>query len=834
VASNKIIDKSKLKRSALAIAVALSLSACSDKASTSPDDIALKAISPTILDGYIRDALVCFDTDADGLCSGENSEYVGTTDVNGKVTFNAPVDYATKYPLIAEFTLASFDVGRNQATGLGGYSAPVGKTEFLTPLTTLVHKEKLKDPTISDDEAIDNVKTLLQIGPADDVDLFKDHIAEAEKGDDAYKKLAFKAELAHDVLDQMEEAVEKVQEIIGERDGGLTDSEALQLAFNQLENQLRTLMESLQAEIEAAGDDGLDALVVQTTVTSEPLNFPTAEELENELEEVKSAELFAEANIVQAKSILTAGIYGFYFREYEKISLSADGKELLFDYYNYTDSGQWTKEIDDGSSYEHETTNLCLGDAGWEQDTNTVGDPVTFNSDNTATLDEGCDKYDIKISEVNLAGKSWGQVIYGGYSSEDKLPDTLAQKTFLSGATGYLVEFKQAQDRYSLYGHTCDDSGVNCNFIRKPGTDEPATAFSDIFVSVSDVETGATVSIYNNSGVMSMISVLEGDTATAGKAKIIEMGMVKAEIDWEIKTINTVEIMSFSNIPAEFDDKDQSPFVTVQDGILRVGQLSAADSDFEVEYREVMLNKNALDQILNDSDLQVELTNSFDGSSSSDGANSSDFALTSSDVAKQVFVSADGNATAFFADGTGIIYHPTADDGTPNVHTSDFGWAITSTGLLDIQYSDSSSEQITSHGISGNSLVISSSDGWTDEILVPLPLSTNLLAGKTLIFDTSDDLDCTSRSVVFTSTTASMTEVCSGVESNHALSIENDSTLDNVVIIRGTDPERGAYMMKIILLEGNLDASGRYGFLHFNANGDLDDIRSEKFSNSSL
>jgi len=461
----------------------------------------------------------------------------------------------------------------------------------------------------------------------------------------------------------------------------------------------------------------------------------------------------------------------------------------------------------------------------------TEGYPITFNSDNTATLDEGCDKYDVKISEVSLVGESWGNVISGGYSSENKLSATLAQKTFSSSATGYLVAFKQAQDEYNLYSYTCDDSGINCNFIRKPGTNDAATAFSDIFVLESDAVNGATVQLNNDSGMMTMIAVLEGETATAGKAKIIQMGMVKAEIDWEIKTIKTVEIMSFSNVPAEFSNKYSTPFVTLQDGKLRVGDFSQAESGFGADDTELMLNKSALDQILNDSDLQMELTSYLGDSSSSDGSSSSDssssdgssssdssgMALTDALFAKQAFVNYD-SSIAFYADKTGEMAYR-EDDGTAG--GEDFTWSIMDSQLKITYLSDGSFDMVTvSAGSESDAyditIVPSEGDTETDTIYQLKPVALGDTKGMTLSFNT-DANGCTATpnysNITFDSTgeTAVYSEACGELSTSVNLTITKDPSLDSVLVFTGAtsgplDVVGSPIIMKVGLKSGDLSA----------------------------
>jgi len=859
VTSNRIMDKSKLKRSTLAIAVALSLSACSE--SSSPE-VALKSLETVVADGYIRGALVCFDTNGDGFCTDEKPEYIGTTDENGKVTINVPADFASRYPLIAQFTAQSFDVERNQATGEGGYSAPVGKTDALTPLTTLVHKEIVKDPTINIDTAVENVKTLLQIDPTkDDVDLFKDHIAEAEN-DDAYKKLALKAELAHDVLDQMEEAVEAVKTALDGTDVELSDSEALQLAFNQLENQLRTLMESLQAEIETAetnGDD-LGTLAVTTTVTTESFKIPTAEELETELDEVKSAELITSAEAAEIKATLKTGIYGFTSGSYDKITLSADETTLLFEYYEYNGS-QWEKWVDTDSD-EGSYNDYCLGTNGWKQDTDDE-DGITINADNTATVDTGCSTEIAQLKAMDLSGKRWSEIYDGLLPST--VPSSLVDKSFTEGAKAYLLSLKLLQDEYRLenYSGDCSDLGGNCNVARNPVTYEAATSFDDILVTAgASLRQDARLHL-NGNGVGGYLSIIGSAGDQEGKAKIFvpetsstgaqvytELGGMAytelMEIDWVIKTINTVQIMIFPQFPSAFRGYDDEDLTLVLDnGFVRRGGVKYASDEFKIE--DIFLGKAALDQVITDADFLTFLesqnssdSSSSDGSSSSDSSSSdgSDFgpaiAITDAEVARKAFVTSDSVIT-FFEGGSGQLFYSDMN----GIGSEDITWSVVDS-MIKVTYSDQSVDSVSiAEGQESNAYNItidSSTDGVSyDTVWTPKALALWQLDDVTLTFvsdnectGSDDSTKVTFSSVTQTEVSGTLVEVCDGVTSTSALTVLEDPELDNVLNIMGTD-NGVAYTMNAGIAHGDL-MSGAMSFVEVTSDGEVKDIFFDDFT----
>ncbi|MEO5793892.1 MAG: hypothetical protein ABIP34_02360 [Rhodoferax sp.] len=129
--------KTQLKL-ALSSAAIAALAACGGDGGDSASPVASTTtdVSVTVLDGPIKDALVCQDTNNDGVCA--SSEPHATTNADGVAIVTVATADKDKYPMLAIVTSAASD----KDTGLvpTGFvlKTPAGKPALMSPLTTLV------------------------------------------------------------------------------------------------------------------------------------------------------------------------------------------------------------------------------------------------------------------------------------------------------------------------------------------------------------------------------------------------------------------------------------------------------------------------------------------------------------------------------------------------------------------------------------------------------------------------------------------------------------------------------------------------------------------------
>ncbi len=151
---------------ALTSAALLALSACGSGGSDTPT-ATTASVPVTVIDGAIRNALVCLDKNSNGACdAGEPS---GRTDAAGNVNLQVSPDDVGKYPVLAIVGTDAVDADHGPVTIPFTMQAPADKPAVVSPLTTLV-QTVIENTGVSSADAEAAVK--LQTGL--NVSLFQD------------------------------------------------------------------------------------------------------------------------------------------------------------------------------------------------------------------------------------------------------------------------------------------------------------------------------------------------------------------------------------------------------------------------------------------------------------------------------------------------------------------------------------------------------------------------------------------------------------------------------------------------------------------------------------
>ena len=95
-------------------------------------------VSTTVVDGAIKDAVVCLDKNLNGIC--DEGEVRGRTDENGNVTLAVPIADVGKYPLIAVVGTDAVDKDNGKVLVAYTLSAPADRSGVVSPLTTMVQQ----------------------------------------------------------------------------------------------------------------------------------------------------------------------------------------------------------------------------------------------------------------------------------------------------------------------------------------------------------------------------------------------------------------------------------------------------------------------------------------------------------------------------------------------------------------------------------------------------------------------------------------------------------------------------------------------------------------------
>lgn len=123
--------------------------------------------STTVIDGAIKNAIVCLDRNANGACDADEPQ--GRTDAAGKVTFNVANDDLGKFAVQAIVGTDAVDADTGSVTVAYTMAAPADKAAVVSPLTTLV-QQVVADTGASSADAATSVKNLTGLS----VSLFDD------------------------------------------------------------------------------------------------------------------------------------------------------------------------------------------------------------------------------------------------------------------------------------------------------------------------------------------------------------------------------------------------------------------------------------------------------------------------------------------------------------------------------------------------------------------------------------------------------------------------------------------------------------------------------------
>jgi hypothetical protein len=95
-------------------------------------------VSTTVIDGAIKNAVVCLDKNGNGKC--DSDEVQGKTDAAGTVTLAVPNADLGKYPIVAVVGTDAVDADNGPVSVAYTMSAPADQTGVVSPLTTLVQQ----------------------------------------------------------------------------------------------------------------------------------------------------------------------------------------------------------------------------------------------------------------------------------------------------------------------------------------------------------------------------------------------------------------------------------------------------------------------------------------------------------------------------------------------------------------------------------------------------------------------------------------------------------------------------------------------------------------------
>lgn len=580
---------------------------------------AKQSVSGATADGYLVNAKVCLDLNANARCDENEpmaySEQAGAFSIENISSFIDLSKFAIIVEVIAGQTMDEDNPGVILEKGYR-LTAPEGVTDFISPITTLVSATLEENNDLSVEEAREVVKDKLGLSGTD-IDVMKDYVAakeEQETGDD-YHRIHKVAQVLAGVMAEADE------EIINNAEGiGAENDEVRRVLQKIINNKLDEVVELVDKNT----DENFNA-------KEAVLNFIEKDHLSlEEIEaQIKQDRIEANSEPVSFVGILSNG--GIYSLEgdqklkidestnscmairdlaYQHITLDDDNL-INFAHYSYSTAGFNLTEDNEPRR------NLVWLGGSW-QSPNQLMTLVSENDNGSVLIDSQSDGRMMVWSEqIDLSGKPLNNFMNTEREWQGLFDDS---QVFSEGAIGYLLKFEQVNDVYYLpESEGCETTNDGqytsgfCNLVftqNSAGINEAATDFQQLLSSESNTtESQNWIQITHHHHEQIMMS-LTGDLQTGqGEANFYLHSPEKCEQDFcdERKSV-FIGASSWSlteqgleyNLPAKaqswLDDKQVSPLFTLHQGqVRRAYRVSSGNT----ERGDWSLNGSALTTVIN-------------------------------------------------------------------------------------------------------------------------------------------------------------------------------------------------------------------------------------------
>lgn len=371
-------------------------------------------VSGIVADGYLEGAQVCLDLNLNKTC--DTGEPSATTGAGGAYSFEATQEQLASAPIIAKII-----AGVTVDTDLGDVvtkefilSAPVGKPEFVSPLTTMIQSKLELNPSMTSEQAESTVKTELGLSANSTVDLYEDFIEAGQSSEadaDEYKVLHQTAQIVARVLATFTETLTTTLQAANVTLSDEDVKEIQLIVANAVTAQLPTIYSSAKTQIEENGEVDTDfADTASSSADDSELENMTADDFEDSKKEFS---LLAESETVSAVEALNSGGAVFMSvnmdRDYDE-SLQQEITTEFVEVMAMLESGFYQAKIglQDALSLENESyvaTRLEAQDSADE----IMHSEVTQNVDGSLsfTTSNGYDLQVHTVAKMSLAGKTF-------------------------------------------------------------------------------------------------------------------------------------------------------------------------------------------------------------------------------------------------------------------------------------------------------------------------------------------------------------------------------------------------------------------------------------------
>ncbi len=567
--------------------------------------------SGIVADGYLSGATVCLDINTNKICdAGEPSATTGTGGAYTLAVTDAT--QLSQYPVLVEVPATAIDEDTGVAVGKKFVlSAPVGKPEFISPLTTMVQNQIEANPGMTADEAENELITSMGKDPAA-VSLFTDYVeAKADTTNaaaDDYSTLHNIAQVTARTLANNIETIEAAVNDLQEAFDAL-----IQIVVEEVVAQLATITTNVETAEAASTDGTIDADAV-TTSTNVAVATTTLEAEVAVVEATNSATVTTfEQQLADGFNWLWSEAYSNQQEiEYGTVTVT-DGIASETQYeYNFT-SGEFvalTASSDD----------LYLGANGWTAYADDLSDcTVTFNSNGSGTFACLFDTFTVSAQAIDVAGLNI-KTFLDGTDNGDFGSVMSSTAVFSAGAKAYQMSFTNDVGTYELYSDSTGsvlNSGTESQttlaslLSASAWTDDGNSEPNAVWAGFKRSPEGCVEEAYSTSSSDTLCNLSQGmlvelvGSGTSGTAKFYLTDYVNrnsttnyhsvnpvASSTWSIQTVNGVEILSYvtpatvANTYAylnEDDDNEQRIYSVYNNVVYQGGYYAAGSTENDGE-----------------------------------------------------------------------------------------------------------------------------------------------------------------------------------------------------------------------------------------------------------
>ncbi|SNB46148.1 hypothetical protein [Geobacter sp. DSM 9736] len=388
-------------------------------------------VSGVVADGYLKGAVVFLDKN--GNKTWDEGEPKATTGDGGVYTLTAvsSADVAS-YPIVVEVPVGAVDEERGAVEKPYVLSAPAGKPEFVSPITTLVQSQIETNPTMTAEQAENVVKTNLGI-TSTSVSLF-DNFVQKKGASEEYAR------------------IQKVAEVVATAVGNNIEAIRVAAPSADLNAIIKVIVQEVVAQLPT---------ITKEVETNSTFNATTIAAAAVPTTRLTSDATQLQQQIAQASTTATVSSFqdalageGFYwmeiFKEYDnsfyeygvvKLGAQQNGSYALTEsFFTYT-GGSWVESTEESDDY-------TLTSAGWVlEDDSAAAGTLKFNTDGTATwtLTKSGRSEIIRVAKIDVAGKLVAPFV------EPEGISVTPGTTFGPGAAVYKMTFTANQDEYSIW-----------------------------------------------------------------------------------------------------------------------------------------------------------------------------------------------------------------------------------------------------------------------------------------------------------------------------------------------------------------------------------------------